>query len=40
MPVTIFYSDLIARLLGNLNSVTGWNPVVMVGRVRETRWFL
>ncbi len=40
MPVTIKYSDLIARLLGNLGTLSNWNPDVMVGRIANTRWFL
>jgi argonaute-like protein implicated in RNA metabolism and viral defense len=40
LPVTIKYSDLIARLLGNLETLSNWNPEVMVGRVANTRWFL
>jgi hypothetical protein len=40
LPVTIKYSDLIARLLGNLGMLSNWNPDVMVGRIANTRWFL
>lgn len=40
LPVTIMYSELIARLLGNLGTMPQWNPTVMVGRIGETRWFL
>jgi hypothetical protein len=40
LPVTIKYSDLIARLLGNLETLSNWNPEVMVGRIANTRWFL
>lgn len=40
LPVTIKYSDLIARLLGNLGTLSNWNPDVMVGRIANTRWFL
>ena len=40
-PVTIKYSRLIARLLGNLNLVTGWDSTVLsVGSLRDRRWFL
>lgn len=40
-PVTIKYSHLIARLLGNLKTVKGWNSTVLsVGGLRGRRWFL
>lgn len=40
LPVTILYSELIARLLGQLSALPRWNPAQMLGRIRETRWFL
>ncbi|WP_417384167.1 argonaute/piwi family protein [Gimesia sp.] len=40
LPVTILYSELIAKLLGNLGTVSHWNPSVMLGRIGGTRWFL
>ncbi len=40
MPVTILYSDLVARLLGQLSRLPKWNPDVMLGRIGTTRWFL
>ena len=40
MPVTISYSDLIARLLGKLRPIPNWNPDVISTRLRESRWFL
>ncbi len=40
MPVTIRYSDLIAKLLGNLATVPSWNSEVMLGRIGTMRWFL
>jgi hypothetical protein len=40
LPVTIKYSDLIAKLLGNLGMLSNWNPDVLVGRIANTRWFL
>jgi hypothetical protein len=40
MPVTILYSELIARMLGLLGTVSRWNPNAMLGRIGETRWFL
>ncbi len=39
-PVTILYSQLIARLLGRLSLVPRWNPAQMLGRIGETLWFL
>jgi hypothetical protein len=40
LPVTILYSELIARLLGNLSGLPRWNPANMFGRIGEGRWFL
>lgn len=40
MPVTISYSDLIARNLGWLNQLTGWNDSVMIGKIGQSQWFL
>jgi hypothetical protein len=42
LPVTILYSELIARLLGQLGTISWWNPDLMVGlgRIGRTRWFL
>jgi hypothetical protein len=40
LPVTVMYSELIARLLGQLATVPQWNPAQMLGRIGETRWFL
>lgn len=39
-PVTIQYSDLIARTLGHLSMFDKWDPDVMLGRIGKTRWFL
>jgi len=40
-PVTILYSRLIARMLGSLKPITGWNSKVLsVGSLRDRRWFL
>ena len=40
-PVTISYSRLIARLLGNLKEVAGWDSTVLaVGALRNRQWFL
>ncbi len=40
MPVTISYSDLIARNLGMLNQLPGWNDSVMIGKIGQSQWFL
>ncbi|QGJ70872.1 Stem cell self-renewal protein Piwi domain-containing protein [Planctomycetales bacterium 10988] len=40
LPVTLMYSELIARLLGKLGTVSFWNPSLMIGKIGETRWFL
>lgn len=40
LPVTIMYSELIARLLGKLSTVPSWNPSSLLGRIGATRWFL
>jgi hypothetical protein len=39
-PVTIFYSELIAGLLGDLRSVTNWNSDLIGTKLRNSRWFL
>jgi hypothetical protein len=40
VPVTIQYSDLIAKTLGHLSLLDKWDPDVMLGRIGKTRWFL
>lgn len=40
MPVTVSYSDLIARNLGWLNQLPGWNDSVMIGKIGQSQWFL
>jgi hypothetical protein len=40
MPVTISYSQLIARYMGKLGTTTRWNPDVLYGHIGTTRWFL
>ena len=40
MPVTILYSQLIARLLGRLETLPKWNPDALVGKMNRLRWFL
>ena len=40
MPVTISYSDLIARNLGWLNKLPNWNDSIMIGKIGQSQWFL
>jgi len=40
MPVTITYSDLIAKLLGQLKGIPKWNHDILVTKLRESGWFL
>lgn len=40
IPVTVEYSDFIARLMGNLREISNWNPEVLTTKLRESRWFL
>lgn len=40
LPITIHYSELMARLLGGLRNVPNWDPDTMLGPVSRTRWFL
>lgn len=40
MPVTVLYSQLIARLLGRLETLPKWNPDALIGRINRLRWFL
>ena len=39
-PVTISYSRLIARLLADLKSVPSWNSQVLMGSLRDRKWFI
>ena len=39
-PITIHYSELIAKLLTGLRQVPNWDPDTMLGPVSRTRWFL
>ena len=40
MPVTIYYSELIAGLLAKLRSVPDWSPALLNTRLRASKWFL
>jgi hypothetical protein len=39
-PVSIYYSELIADLLGRLRCVNDWSPAVLNMKLRSSRWFL
>lgn len=39
-PVTIYYSELIARHLARLRAVPGWSPNLLDARLRTSKWFL
>lgn len=39
-PVTIYYSEMIAKLLARLQVIPGWSPVVLNTRLRTSKWFL
>jgi hypothetical protein len=39
-PVSIYYSELIAQLLGRLRAVSDWSPAVLNVKLRASRWFL
>jgi Piwi domain len=39
-PVTIYYSELIARQLARLRAVPGWSPALLDARLRTSKWFL
>ena len=40
LPVTVSYSRLIGRLLGQLGGLQNWNPDMLRTRLRTSRWFL
>lgn len=39
-PVTIFYSERIAELLGRLRNVPNWSPIALNVKLKWSRWFL
>lgn len=39
-PATILYSNLIARLLGKLRKIEGWQPDVLNYNLKRKKWFL
>jgi hypothetical protein len=40
LPVTVDYSRMMAKLLGQLDTTTNWQPDVLIGRTGSRRWFL
>ena len=40
LPVTIYYSDLIAGLLSRLKHVPDWSPAMLNVKLRASKWFL
>ncbi len=40
LPITILYSELIAKLLRGLDDVADWDADAMLGRIGRMRWFL
>lgn len=40
LPVTIWYSQLIARLMGSLAEVPTWDFDIMANKLKYSRWFL
>lgn len=40
LPVTISYSQLIGRLLGQLSGLPNWNPDMLRTHLKTSRWFL
>jgi argonaute-like protein len=40
LPITILYSELIAKFLRSLDDVTEWDADAMLGKIGRMRWFL
>jgi hypothetical protein len=40
MPVSVYYSQLMAQMLGQLNGISHWNPDALYNKIGTTRWFL
>lgn len=40
MPVTVYYSQLMAQMLSQLAQVSSWNPDALYNKIGTTRWFL
>jgi hypothetical protein len=39
-PVTVYYSQLIAKELARLRDIEGWSPTILNTRLRHSMWFL
>ncbi|ACK67911.1 stem cell self-renewal protein Piwi domain protein [Rippkaea orientalis PCC 8801] len=39
-PVSIYYSELIANLLGRLKNIEGWSSIILNTKLRASKWFL
>ncbi|MDJ0661538.1 MAG: Piwi domain-containing protein [Crocosphaera sp.] len=39
-PVSIYYSELIANLLGRLKNIPGWSSTILNIKLRASKWFL
>ena len=40
LPVTIYYSELIAGLLSRMRTVPDWSPAMLNIKLRASKWFL
>lgn len=40
MPVSVYYSQLMAQMLSQLNGLQTWNPDAVYNKIGTTRWFL
>lgn len=40
MPVTIYYSELIAELLARFRALPDWSPAMLNTKLRASKWFL
>ena len=40
LPVTVYYSELIASLLARLRQVPDWSPTMLNVKLRPSKWFL
>lgn len=40
LPVTVYYSELIAELLARLRQVRDWSPAMVNVKLRASKWFL
>lgn len=40
MPVTIYYSELIAELLARFRTMPDWSPALLNTKLRASKWFL